>query len=201
MNVAVFIRHLRNLTLEIIFNAGCTAMKVGSKCHIGWNKFSHATSWQYNFHCRIPQNGSTGIICIICHQVLHHLSEHETSSIEKPLIPSAHIAKFNVLTVSEVTELTSSMVDETAVAILRGEGSWGISILSVQWNFILDSPVWSLLTQLTDKTLEAGSEGLWHVQISPWHMQSLFDSRLCFSSWSMESYVTSRATIVLYSIT
>jgi len=37
----------------------------------------------------------------------------------KHLLAKAHIAKLNELTESEVTELNSSMVDETAVAILK----------------------------------------------------------------------------------
>jgi len=50
----------------------------------------------------------------------------------KHLLPKAHIAKLNELTVSEVTELTSSTVDETALAILKRQGSRGITIVSLQ---------------------------------------------------------------------
>jgi len=79
--------------------------------------------------------GSTGIICIVCHQVLRHQSEHGTSSMGKHLLAKAHIAKLNELTESEVTELTSTMVDETALAILKRQGSQGIRILSLQRKF------------------------------------------------------------------
>jgi len=41
----------------------------------------------------------------------------------KYFLPKAHIAKLNELTVSEVTELTSSMFAETALAILKREAS------------------------------------------------------------------------------
>jgi len=41
----------------------------------------------------------------------------------KHLLAKAHIAKFNELTESEVTELSSSMVDETALAILEWQGT------------------------------------------------------------------------------
>jgi hypothetical protein len=37
------------------------------------------------------------------------------------LLAIAHIAKLYQLTESEVTELTSSTVDETAIAILKGQ--------------------------------------------------------------------------------
>jgi len=50
----------------------------------------------------------------------------------KHLLAKAHIAKLNELTESEVTELTSSTVDETALAILNRKGSRGITIVSSQ---------------------------------------------------------------------
>jgi len=78
----------------------------------------------------MEENGSPGIICIVCHQVLRHPSDHGTSSMGKHLLAKAHIAKLNELTESEVTELTSSTVDETALAILKRQGSPGITIVS-----------------------------------------------------------------------
>jgi len=50
----------------------------------------------------------------------------------KHLLAKARIAKLNELTESEVTELTSLTVDETALAILKRQGSRGITILSLQ---------------------------------------------------------------------
>jgi phenylalanine-4-hydroxylase len=70
----------------------------------------------------ICENGSPGIMGLGCHQVLRHPSEHGTSSMGKHLLAKAHIAKLNELTESEVTELTSSTVDETALAILKKQG-------------------------------------------------------------------------------
>ena len=70
-------------------------------------------------HCAIGETGSPGIISIICHQVLHHPSAHGTSSMGKHWLANAHITKLNELTVLEVTELTSSMVDETAFTIRK----------------------------------------------------------------------------------
>jgi hypothetical protein len=55
--------------------------------------------------------------------------------------------------VSEVTELTSSTVDETALAILKRQGSRGIPIVSSQRKIKLTIQVSSILTELTDKTL------------------------------------------------
>ena len=48
----------------------------------------------------------------------------------KHLLPKARIAKLNELTESEVTELTSSTVDGTALAILKTQGSQGITMVS-----------------------------------------------------------------------
>jgi len=50
----------------------------------------------------------------------------------KHLLGKAHIAKLIEVTESEVTELTSSTVDETALAILKRQGSRGITIVSLQ---------------------------------------------------------------------
>jgi len=75
----------------------------------------------------------------------------------KHLVAKVHIAKLNELTESEVTELTSSTVDETALAILKRQGSRGITIVSLQRKFVVDIDSWAILTVLTDKTLQTGS--------------------------------------------
>jgi hypothetical protein len=51
---------------------------------------------------------------------------------EKHLLAKTHIARFNELTESELTELTSSRVEETALAILKRQVSRGITIASFQ---------------------------------------------------------------------
>jgi len=56
----------------------------------------------------------------------------------KNLLVKAHIAQLNELTESEVTELTSSTVDETALAIPKRQGSRGITIVSLQRKIIFD---------------------------------------------------------------
>ena len=119
----VFIRHLSDLTLEIVFNAWWASMNVGSKQPIAWNNSRNALSWPFYLHSGIEETGSPGIICIVCHQVLRHPSEQGTSSMGKHLLAKAHSAKLNEMTKSEVTELSSSTVDETTLAILKREGS------------------------------------------------------------------------------
>ena len=56
----------------------------------------------------------------------------------KHLLAKAHIAKLNELTESEVTELTSSTVDEKDFAILTRQGSRGITIVRLQRKIIFD---------------------------------------------------------------
>jgi hypothetical protein len=56
----------------------------------------------------------------------------------KHLLAKAHIAKLNELPESEVTELTRLTVDETALAILKRQGSRGITIVSLQRKTIFD---------------------------------------------------------------
>jgi len=131
-NERVFIRDMSDLTLQIILDVWWASMNEGLKQPIAWNDSRHAPSWRFYLHCGIEETGSPGIICMVCHQVLHHPSEHGTSSMGKHLLAKAHIAKLNDLAESEVTELTSSTVDETALAILKRQGSRGITIVSLQ---------------------------------------------------------------------
>ena len=160
-NERVFIRDLSDLTLQIIFDGWWASMNVGSKRPIAWKNSRHAPSWRFYLHCGIEETGSPGIICIVCHQVLRHPSEHGTSSMGKHLLAKAHIAKLNELTESEVTELTSSTVDETALAILKRQGSRGITIVSLQRKTIFDiqfNPYWpkwqTKRSKLADKDFE-----------------------------------------------
>jgi hypothetical protein len=129
-NERVFIRDLSELTLQVGFDAWWASMNEGSKLPIAWNNSRHAPSWRFYLHCGIEETGSPGITYIVCHQVLRHPSEHGTSSMGKHLLAKEHIAKLNELTVSEVTELTSSTVDERALAIVKRQGCQGIPIVS-----------------------------------------------------------------------
>jgi len=134
-NECVFICDLTDHTVQIIFDAWWASMNVRSKQPIAWNNSRHAPLWRFYLHCRIEETGSPGIICIVCHQVLCYLSEHGTSSMGKHLQVKVYIAKLNELTVTEVTELTSLMVYETALAILKRQGSPGIPFVSSQRKF------------------------------------------------------------------
>jgi len=137
-NERVFIRDLSDLTLQSVFDAWWASMNVGSKRRIARKNSEHAPLWRFYLHCGIEETRSHGIICIVCHQVLRHQSDHGTSSMGKRLLAKAHIAKLNELRESEVTELTSLTVDETALAILKRQGRRGITIVSVPRKMIFD---------------------------------------------------------------
>jgi len=140
-NEPVFIHDVSDLTLQIIFDAWWASMNVGSKRPIAWNNSRHALAWRFYLHCGIEEPGTPGIIYIVCHQVLRHPSDHGTSSMRTHLLAKAHIAKLNELTESEVTEWTSSTADETALAILKREGSLGITIVRFQRRIRFDIQV------------------------------------------------------------
>ena len=116
-------------------------MNEGSKRPIAGNHSTHALSWRFYLHCGIEETGSPGVICIVCHQVLRHPSDHGTSSMAKHLWAKALIAKLNELTQSNVTELTRSTVDETALAVLRRHGSQRITIVILQRKIRSDTQI------------------------------------------------------------
>jgi hypothetical protein len=122
-NYSACIRDLSVLILQIIFDEWEASFNIGSKRLIAWNNSGYAPSWQFYLHHGVEETGSPGIIPIVCHQVLRYPSEHGSSSMGKHLLGNTHIAKLNELTESEVTEWTSSMVDEPAWAILKSQGS------------------------------------------------------------------------------
>jgi hypothetical protein len=185
----VFICNLTDLTLLNIFDAWWASINVGSKHPIAWKRSRHAPSWRFYLHCGIEMTCSPGIIGIICHQVLWHPSEHGTSSMGTHLLAKGHIAKFNKLTESEVSELTSTTIGETALAILKRQGSRGITIVRMQKKFIFYSLVVPMLTSLTDTILKTGSKGLPNCGISPRHLESLPHARICFSSHFLGRYL------------
>jgi len=116
-------------------------MIIGSKPPVAWKNSGHAPLWRVYLHCRMEETSSPGIISIVCHQVLRHPSEYETSSMRKHMLAKPHIAKLNKLTESEVIELSSLKVDKTALAILKRQGSRGIIIVSLQRQIIFDIQV------------------------------------------------------------
>jgi len=140
-NQHFIIRDLSDLTLPIIFDGWWASMNVDSKRPIAWNNYWHVPSWRFYLYCGIEETSRPGIICIVCHEVLRHPSEHGTSSMGNHLLAKAHIAKLNTWKESEVTELTSSTVDETALAILRRQESHGITMVNSQRKIIFDIQV------------------------------------------------------------
>jgi len=97
-NGHVFLCDLGNLTLPLIFDAWWAWMNVGSKGSIASNNSRHTPCWRFHSHCGIEETSSLGIICIVCHQVLRHPSEHGTSSMGRLLQAEADIARLYELT-------------------------------------------------------------------------------------------------------
>jgi len=199
-NERVFTRDLSDFTLQIVFNACWASMNLLSKRPMAWNNSRHAPSWWFYLHCGIAETGNPGIIWIVCHQVLRHLSDHGTGSMSKHLLAKAHIEKLNELTVSEVTQLTSSTVDETGLAILKRQGSRGIPIGSSQRKIKLTIQVSSILTELTDRTLQTGSKELSNCWNSPRHLESVPHVRFCFGTYSMQCNINPWALTVILCI-
>jgi hypothetical protein len=137
-NEGVCIFDFSTPTLQNIFDAWWCSGNYGSTPPIAWINSTHAPSWQFYLHCGIEVTGSPGIICIVCHHVLRHPSEHGTSSMGNHLLAKAHITKLNELTETADTELTSSTVEETPLAIMKRQGSRGITIVSLQRKLIFD---------------------------------------------------------------
>ena len=206
----LFIRDLSDHTLQIMFDGWWGSMNVASKHHIAWNNSTHQSSWWFYLHCGTEETGSPGIIYIICYQVFHHPSEHGTSSMGKHSLPKAHIAKLNKSTESEVSELTSSTVDETALAILKRQGSRGITIVSLQRKFlfnILLYPYWlkwpTKRSKLPAKDFETSEfhQDMWNCHLIlgfvsahiPWNALSNLELR--------RSYKALRSELVLPSAT
>jgi len=209
-NECIFIRDLSDLTLQIILNTWWASMNRASKRTIAWNNSRHASSWRFDLHWGIDGTCSTGTICIICHQVLRHLSEHGTSSMGKYLLAKAHITTLNELTESEVTKLTSSPVTETALAILKKQGSWGITIVSLQRKFlfhILHNPYWlkwpTKRSKLAAKDLETSKvhQDMWNRYLMLGFVSSHI-SRNAISNFELQrSYQESHSKLVVPSAT
>jgi len=140
-NECVFIRDLDDLTVQIIIKVWCASIKVHSKCLIASNNSRHTSSCRFDLNFEMEETGSPGIVCIVCHQLLGHSSKYGTNSMGKHLLAKAHIAKLNKLAKLEVTILTSSTVDETALTIQMKHTSEGIKIVSSQRKFIFDIQV------------------------------------------------------------
>jgi len=78
-NERVIIQDLSDHTLQIVLNAWRASINVDSKRLIARNNSRNTSSWRFYLHCEIEETVSPRIICIICHQVLCHPSEHGTA--------------------------------------------------------------------------------------------------------------------------
>lgn len=122
-NEGLIIGDLKNRTLQVIFDGWGAFINMCSMHSIAWKYSRNVLFPHFNLDCGIEDNSSPGIICIVCDQVLCHPSEHGSSSIGKHLLAKEHIAKFNELTESKVSQLTSTTVDDTALAMWKRQGS------------------------------------------------------------------------------
>jgi len=168
--------------------------------------------WRFYLHCGIEEAGNPGIICIVCHWVLHHSSEPGTSSMGKHLLAKVHIAKLNKLTELEVTELTSSTVNDTASAILKRKGSHGIQIVSLQRKFTFDFRFYlywlnwqTKRFKLTVKNFDTAKfhQGTWNRYLMlgsvsahiPWNGISNLDIRQSYNTLPSELVLRSASTL------
>jgi hypothetical protein len=101
-----------------------------SKLPLALKYSKYVSSWRFYLHCKIEETDSPGFMCIVCHQVLRHPSEHGITSMRRHLLAQALILKLKELKESEVFQLTESKVDVMAVAILKRQGSQVIRRLS-----------------------------------------------------------------------
>jgi len=196
-NEPAFIFELNDICWQTIVDAWPAEINISFKYSIGWNNFRHAPLWQFYLDCQIEGTGSPGIICIVCHQALQHPSEHGTTSMGKRLLPKAYIAKLHNLTESAVTELTSSKVDETALAILRRQATRQITIVSSLKTFLFNIQVWSILSELTAKMLRTGSWEPRNYWNWPRHIELLPHVMICISWYYMKCYIWFRAKTVI----
>ena len=113
--------------------------------------------WCLYLHCQIAETGSNDIIHIICHQVLTHPLEYGRSSMGIHLLAKVHIAQWNKLTESEVTDLTSWTLYQWVMAILKRQDSWEITFVHLQRKFIFHIQVLSILLEMTDNMLQTCS--------------------------------------------
>jgi len=134
-NDHVCLRDLGDLTVHIIFDGWWDSMNIVFIDPIAWHHSRHASAWRGYLHSGITETGSTGIISNVGHRILGHPSEHGTSWTGKHLVAKVNFTKLNKLIELKVTKLTTSTVDETALAIMKGQGSrW---IIRVSWRMTI----------------------------------------------------------------
>jgi hypothetical protein len=188
---------LTDVSLQVTFDPWWSSNILGLQVPIACNVSTRAPAWRIYLLCGIDETGSPWIICILCHQVLRYPSQHSTSSIAKHLLANALIAKLNKLTELEDCELTSTTVDETAFALLKRQGSCGVTIVRLEKKFIFDGFIFLIFTSLTATTLYTGSYGLRHYPISPRFLELLPHVWIGFTSHFSERYVTHGGTMFI----
>jgi len=151
-------------------------------------------------------------MCIVCHQVLRHPSEHGTSSMGKHLLAKPHIAKLNELTEAEVTELTCSMVNEAALVIIKRQGCRGITVASLQRRIIFDihfNPYWpkwqTKCSKLSAKDFQTSEfhQDMWNRYLmlgfvsahSPWNTISSLELRWSYKAVGDDLVLPSATTL------
>jgi hypothetical protein len=91
----------------------------------------------------------------------------------KCFLAKVYISKLYELPESEVSELTRTTIDEPAFAVLKRQGSRGITFTSSNKKFIFDTSVSPILMELTDKILQTGSNRLPNRPIPTKYMELL----------------------------
>lgn len=152
----VFIRDLSDVRLQMMFDDWWTSMKVETKKTIVWSTSRHASAWRFFKLCANTENGSPGIICIVCHQVLAHPSENGTSTMGKHLTTKAHKLQLDKLTQSDLSIITGTAGEEQALAVLKKKGSHGVMVASHSYQTEANQKLKIILTILTDRTFKSG---------------------------------------------
>jgi len=197
-NKCAYIRDLSDCTIQIIYHGWWASMNVRSKRPKAWKNSGHAPSWWFYVHCTIEETCSPGIICIMCHQVLCHPSEHGASSMGKHCLAQVHIAKLNEITESEGYEVTSRAIEKTLLPILKRQGGRGITIGSSPKEFIFHSLIFPIFIQWTDITLQTSSNGLCNFQISLRDLESQLNVGICFGSYPLVCCIKLPCTDIVY---
>lgn len=127
----VIIRDLSDIDFQLTCGTLWASIYVGSKCLTDSDNFRFVPLRGFYVHIRLQETASPGIICIGCDQCLRYWSEHGTSPIGIHSLTKVQIEMLNESTESEVSELASSTVEDTVLAILQRQSGRGITIVSL----------------------------------------------------------------------
>jgi hypothetical protein len=98
---------------------------------------------------------------------------------------------------SKVAEVTILMVYEPALTFKKRNGSRRITISSLPRNVRFDLLVLTMLSGLTDKILQTGSQGYYNCRNSPMHLELPPFVKISFGQYSREHFAKPRATMVI----